>query len=126
MRKLPVARRWVTLLDTKEPMVAVKVGTFPIDIRLELRRHSAIADHLEDVLRHTELATLEDLLFRTVQNSMGLYTEADIDQVRNEIPDASLPIVSLNEDEALELAWDLIQAVKEMRNKVVNRLTVIS
>jgi hypothetical protein len=80
---------------------------------------------MEEVVTHTELDTLEDLLARTYNNTMGLYDENDVDAVRATIPESRLQIADLSEDEALELAWDLVQEVKLMRSAAINRLRLI-
>lgn len=92
---------------------------------LTLNEHDAICDLMEEVVGHTELDTLEDLLARTHENTMGLYTEADLDEVRASIPESRVLIAKMTEDEALELAWDLVQAVKLMRSEAINRLKVV-
>lgn len=92
---------------------------------ISLNEHDAICDLMEEVVGHTELDTLEDLLVRTHENTMGLFTEADLDGVRAAIPESEVRIAKMTEDEALELAWDLIQAVKKMRADNINRLQLV-
>jgi len=98
--------------------------TFEV-FNLYLEEHDAICDHMEQVVGHTDLAVLEDLLVRTHENTMGLYDEFDLDSVRATIPDSRLLVAQMTEDEALELAWDLIQAVKKMRETIVRRLQLV-
>lgn len=90
-----------------------------------LNEHDAICDLMEEVLGHTELSTLEDLLVRTHENTMGLYDENDLDQVRSQIPESRVKLATLTEDEMLSLAWDIIQCVKQMRAESIERLKVI-
>lgn len=92
---------------------------------LFLEEHDAICDLMEEVLGHTELSTLEDLLVRTHENTMGLYDENDLDEVRSHIPESRVKLATLTEDEMLSLAWEIIQAVKEMRAQSIERLKVI-
>lgn len=92
---------------------------------LYLEEHDAICDLMEEVLGHTELSTLEDLLVRTHENTMGLYDENDLDQVRSQIPESRVKLATLTEDEMLSLAWEIIQSVKEMRAQSIERLRVI-
>lgn len=92
---------------------------------LYLNEHDAICDLMEEVLGHTQLATLEDLLVRTHENTMGLYDENDLDEVRSQIPESRVKVATLTEDELLSLAWDCIQVVKQMRAASIERLKVI-
>lgn len=92
---------------------------------ITLNKHEAICDLMEEVVAHTELHTLEDLLARTLENTMGLYNENDVAEIRASIPESMLTIADISEDEALELAWDLVQAVKLMRSQALNRIRLI-
>lgn len=109
----------------KEPLFVVGQSGVLGHVWLRLNEHDAICDLMEEVVGHTELATLEDLLARTHENTMGLYDANDLDKVRSEIPESAITIATFTEDEALELAWDLIQAVKKMRLSAVERLKLV-
>jgi hypothetical protein len=80
---------------------------------------------MEEVVGHTQIDVLEDLLARTINNTMELYDENDLDEIRTYIPESRVKLATLTEDEALSLAWDLIQAVKKMREANLRRLRVI-
>jgi hypothetical protein len=108
-----------------EPVISVRHSWQKGILELHLEEHDAICDLMEEVLGHTELATLEDLLIRTHENTMGLYTEVDLDEVRSQIPESAVQLAQLTEDEALSLAWDLVQAVKKMRQDAITRLSLV-
>lgn len=110
---------------SKEPLFSVEQSWERGVLCLNLNEHEAICDLMEEVIGHTELDTLEDLLVRTHENTMGLYTEADLDHVRAAIPESRVTLAKMTEDEALELAWDIIQAVKQMRTEAINRLKLV-
>lgn len=110
---------------TKTSLFSVSADSIFEVISLHLEEHDAICDHMEEVVGHTDLAVLEDLLVRTHENTMGLYNEFDLDYVRRTIPDSRLLVAKMTEDEALELAWDIIQAVKQMREKAIKRLSLV-
>jgi hypothetical protein len=92
---------------------------------LYLHEHDAICDLMEEVVGHTELTTLEDLFLRTYGNTLEIYSENDLDEVRSVIPESRVKLATLTEDEVLSLAWDCIQVVKEMRAASIERLKVI-
>ena len=107
-----------------EPVISVRKAELGV-IQLHLEEHDAICDLMEEVLGHTELATLEDLLIRTHENTMGLYDENDLDEVRSNIPESAVQLVKLTEEEAITLAWDLVQMVKQMRRDAITRLSLV-
>lgn len=108
-----------------EPLFRVERSWEKGFFNLTLHEHDAICDLMEEVVGHTELDTLEDLLARTHENTMGLYNENDLDEVRRSIPESRVLIAKITEDEALQLAWDLVQEVKLMRSEAINRLRVV-
>ena len=110
---------------SKESIIKVGVSHNFEVFHLFLQEHDSICDLMEEVIGHTDLKTLEDLLFRTHGNTLKIYDENDLDQVRSEIPNSQVKLVTLTEDEALALSWDLLQAVKEMRAKAIQRLSLV-
>lgn len=94
-------------------------------IKIHLDEHDAICDLMVEVLGHSSLTILEDLYFRTHGRDAHLYSEVDLDNARDQIPDSRVLLATLTEDEALTLAWDLIQSVKAMRNHFVERLKLV-
>lgn len=122
---MPDAGRWGRLSVMSKPIVTISHQA-PFQVfDIYLNEHDAICDLMEEVLGHTELSTLEDLLVRTHENTMGLYDENDLDQVRSQIPESRVKLATLTEDEMLSLAWDIIQCVKQMRAESIERLKVI-
>jgi hypothetical protein len=122
---VPDAGRWERQSVMSKNLITVKHQA-PFQVfDLFLEEHDAICDLMEEVLGHTELSTLEDLLVRTHENTMGLYDENDLDEVRSHIPESKVKVATLTEDEMLSLAWEIIQAVKEMRAQSIERLKVI-
>jgi len=122
---VPVAGRWGRLSVMSDSIITVKHQA-PFEVfDLHLEEHDAICDLMEEVVGHTQIDVLEDLLARTINNTMELYDENDLDEIRTCIPESRVKLATLTEDEALSLAWDLIQAVKKMREANLRRLRVI-
>lgn len=90
-----------------------------------LEEHDAICDLMEEVVGHTSLTTLEDLFLRTHGNTINVYAENDLDEVRSAIPESKVKLATVTEGELLALAWDCIQVVKEMRASAIERLKVV-
>jgi hypothetical protein len=122
---VPVVARWEKLSVMSENLISVKHQA-PFQVfDLYLEEHDAICDLMEEVVGHTSLTTLEDLFLRTHGNTLNIYAENDLDEVRSVIPDSMVKLATLTEDEMLSLAWEIIQAVKEMRAQSIERLKVI-
>lgn len=92
---------------------------------ITLNEHDAIKDLMEEVVSHTDTAVLEDIRFAGENLLRGLGDALALDDARSQVPESCVTIATMTEDEALSLAWDIIQAVKAMRADAVTRLHLV-
>ena len=92
---------------------------------ISLNEHDAIKDLMEEVVGHTSVTVLEDIYLSADAVFQGIGNPLMLDLARDQVPESSVTIARMTEDEALSLAWDIIQAVKAMRADAVTRLSVV-
>lgn len=92
---------------------------------ISLNEYDAIKDLMEEVVGHTSLTVLDDILIAGDSVLRGEGNPLALDLARDQVPESAVRIATMTEDEALSLAWDIIQAVKEMRANAIARLQVV-
>lgn len=92
---------------------------------ISLNEHDAIKDLMEEVVGHTSVTVLEDIYLSADAVFQGIGNPLMLDLARDQVPESSVTIARMTEDEALQLAWDLVQEVKLMRSEAINRLRVV-
>ena len=92
---------------------------------ISLNEHDAIKDLMEEVVGHTSIAVLEDIYLSGDAVFRGDGNPLMLDLARDQVPESSVTVATMTEDEALSLAWDIIQAVKAMRADAITRLQLV-
>lgn len=105
----------VTLMPkTRKPLFSVEPaidGTF----QLYLENQSAVADLLEDVVGWYDLETLDTLKTIVAESIKAEDHFERLETIKGQIDSGAPCIASMNEEEALNLAKDIINAVRIQR-----------